>query len=91
MFAVSEAATSEMLHFNSISLGMASHALHPPKANHVVLDPVIWRATSTTQSPPVRLDESSRLADAYSGVHVQLYKSGEVCRLVGSEVYSSSI
>ena len=63
----------------------------PPKANHVVLDPVIWRATSTTQSPPVRFDESSRLADAYSGVHVQLFKSGEVCRLVGSEVYSSYI
>ena len=57
----------------------------------MVLDPVIWRATSTTQSPPVRLDQSSRLADANLGVHVRLHKSGEVCRLVGNEVYKSSI
>ena len=63
----------------------------PTKTNHVVLDPVIWRATSTTQSHLVRLDQSSRLADAYLGVHVRLYKSGEVRRLVATEVYSSSI
>jgi hypothetical protein len=48
------------------------------KRNHRILDPVILGATSSKESPPVRLDLSSGLADAHLGVQVRLYENGEV-------------
>jgi hypothetical protein len=55
----------------------------PIKRDHRVLDPVILGATSSKESPPVRLDQSSGLADAHLGVHVRLYENGEVPHLAG--------
>jgi len=43
-----------------------------------VLDPVILGATSSKESLPLWLDQSSSLADAHLGVHVWLYENGEV-------------
>jgi hypothetical protein len=39
-----------------------------------VLDLVILGATLSKERPPVRLDQSSGLADGHLGVHVRLYE-----------------
>jgi hypothetical protein len=57
----------------------------------MALDPDILGATASKDSPLVRLDQSSGLADAHVGAHVWLHEKGEVPHLAGRNSHSHSI
>jgi hypothetical protein len=82
MSTVTETAASKMRRFNlSKSLGRGgtyTKSCVTVNRNHVVSIREFGRATSSDSSPYVRLEQSSDLADAHSGVHVELHEYWEV-------------
>jgi hypothetical protein len=86
MSAVRDAAASEMRRFNSsMSLGKGGtytkSLMSPYKKKSQGVRSGYFGATSSKECPPVRIDQSSGLADAHLGVHVRLYENGEVPHL----------